>query len=83
MMLGTCFSEVKFSPGGFQLLTLVPSEVPLLKLRLLKFEVFGNRLGLAILGDGECELLIQRQSDGFRSVLWLMDFETNVEVLAS
>lgn len=43
-----------------QVLTLIPSEVPLLEFRLLDFEVIGHRCGLAIFGDGECKLLVQR-----------------------
>ena len=65
------------------MLTLIPSEVPLLELGVLDLEVFCDRRGLAILGDGECEFLVQRQSNGLRSVRGLVDLETNVEVLAS
>ena len=64
-------------------LTFVPGEVPLLQLRFLDLEVLGNRCSLAVLGDGEGELLIQRQSNSLRPVLGLVDFETNVEELTS
>ena len=64
-------------------LTLVPSEVPLLQLRLLYLEVLGDRCSLAVLGDCECELLIQRQSNRLRPVLGLVDFKANVEELTS
>jgi hypothetical protein len=66
-----------------QLLTLVPSEVPLLELGLLNLEVFGHRRGLAIFGDGKCELLVQRQANGLASVGRLVNLEADVEVLAS
>jgi hypothetical protein len=64
-------------------LTLVPGEVPLLQLRLLNLEVLGDRCSLAVLGDGEGELLIQRQSNSLRPILGLVDFETNIEELTS
>ena len=67
----------------WKFLTLVPGEVPLLQLRLLNLEVLGDRCSLAVLGDCECELLVQRQSNSLGSVLGLMDFETDIEVLSS
>lgn len=67
----------------WKFLTLVPGEVPLLQLRLLNLEVLGDRCSLAVLGDCERELLVQRQSNGLRPILRLVDFETNVEELTS
>jgi hypothetical protein len=65
-------------------LTLVPREVPLLQLGLLKLEVFSSRLcGSALLRNSERETLIQRQSNELGTVPWLMDLETDVEVLSS
>lgn len=49
----------------------------------MDLEVVGDRCSLAILSDREGELLVQRQSNGFRSVLRLVDLKTDVEVLAS
>lgn len=66
-----------------QLLTLIPSEVPLLELGLLNLEVFSHRRGLAIFGDGEGELLVQRQANSLGSVGRLVNLEADVEVLAS
>jgi hypothetical protein len=65
-------------------LTLVPREVPLLQFGLLKLEVFSSRLGgSALLRNSECETLIERQSDELGTVPWLMDLETDVEILSS
>jgi hypothetical protein len=63
--------------------TLIISEVPLLKLRLLDLEVVGDGCSLAVLSNREGKLLVQRQSNGFGSIGRLVDLETDVEVLAS
>lgn len=48
----------------------------------MNLEILGNGCRFAILGDGECELLVERQPNGLRSVCGLVDFETDVKVLA-
>jgi hypothetical protein len=54
-----------------------------LELGLLEVEDFGHRLSLlALLRNCECEGFIQRQSNELGAVPGLMDFETDVEVLA-
>lgn len=49
----------------------------------MDLEVIGDRHSFATFGDGKRELLIQRQPNGFGSVLGLVDFEANVKILAS
>jgi hypothetical protein len=39
--------------------------------------------GSALLRNSECETLIERQSDELGTVPWLMDLETDVEILSS
>jgi hypothetical protein len=65
------------------LLTLPISKVPLLQLWFFNLEVLGCRLSRStLLCDSEGKALIQRQSDVLRSVLRLVDLETDVEELA-
>jgi hypothetical protein len=65
-------------------LTLIPSEVPPLELRLLDVEVFsGGYALLALLGDVESEFLVGQKAIGLGTVDRRVDFETDVEELTS
>jgi hypothetical protein len=62
----------------------VPCEVPLLQFRFLKVEELCYWFCLStLLAKSEGKLLIQRQTDELGSVPGLVNFQTDVEVLAS
>jgi hypothetical protein len=65
-------------------LTLIPSEVPPLELRLLNVEVLsGGYALLALLGDVESEFLVGQKAIGLGTVHRRVDFETDIEELTS
>lgn len=63
-------------------LTLIPREVPSLKLRLLDLEELGNRNSFAsLLRDGECEVRVWFANTGLSAIDRRVDLKSDVEEL--